>query len=52
MHTGMRFFSVEVAMIEVIEGEVIGTGALEDQDSLYTLMQTRKSYPTISRWIF
>jgi hypothetical protein len=30
-------------MVEVTEGEVIGTGALEGQDSLYTLMQTRKS---------
>jgi hypothetical protein len=30
-------------MEEVTEGEVIGTGALEGQYYLYTLMQTRKS---------
>jgi hypothetical protein len=29
-------------MAEVIEEEVIGTGALEGQDSLYTLMLTHK----------
>jgi hypothetical protein len=30
-------------MAEVTEEEVIGTGALEGQDSPYTLMLTRKS---------
>jgi hypothetical protein len=30
-------------MVGVTEKEEIGTGALEGQDSLYTLMQTRKS---------
>jgi hypothetical protein len=30
-------------MVGVIEEEEIGTRALEGQDSLYTLMQTRKS---------
>jgi hypothetical protein len=30
-------------MAEVNKEEVIGTWALEGQDSLYTLMQTRKS---------
>jgi hypothetical protein len=30
-------------MAEVTEGEVIGTGALEGQDSLYTLKKTCKS---------
>jgi hypothetical protein len=30
-------------MAEVTEEEVIGIGALEDQDSPYTLMLTRKS---------
>jgi hypothetical protein len=30
-------------MAEVTEEEVIGIGALDDQDSLYTLMQTRRS---------
>jgi hypothetical protein len=39
-------------MVGVTEEEEIETEAPEGQDSLYTLMQTRKSYPTISRWIF
>jgi hypothetical protein len=30
-------------MAKVTGEEVIGTGALEGQDSLYTLMQTHKS---------
>jgi hypothetical protein len=39
-------------MEEVTEEELIGTGALEGQYSPYTFMLTRKSWPTISSWVF
>jgi hypothetical protein len=42
MHTGMIFFT-RGRQVEVTKEEVIGTGALEGQDSPYTLMQNRKS---------